>query len=301
MRRQAAAASEREPVLLEVPRTHDEIEALASTLNDLLARLHGALGRERGFVAAAAHELRTPLANLKLSLELGARPGRSAAELAGTVGEAREELDRLIVLAEHLLVLAQLGDAVPLVLARPCDLGATARRALDAFAPVAAGRKVTLQLSGGDVPIVSADDAAVRRMLENVLDNAIRHAPEGSTVEVSLGIEDGREGSGTAPSWIVLEVVDEGPGFPPDFLPIALEPFSRPDHGRNRRFGGAGLGLAIVRALAEAHGGEVVVANRAGPGALVRIRLPVQVPAAGDPGPSTERTAPVANRPEHRV
>jgi two-component system OmpR family sensor kinase len=274
MRRQAAAISGRdETTALEVPHTDDEIAALARTLNELLARLQGALGRQREFVASAGHELRTPLANLKLELELAQRQGRTSSELREAVHSANEEVNRLARLAESLLFLADSDEATPLVLMKHQDVVAVIAATVNSFSVLALDRGVTLELTAPPATELSFDDLAMRQVIENLLDNALRYAPLGSSILVVVRSESARAES--SPAWLVIDVLDEGPGFAPDYLSRAFERFSRPDGGRDRRRGGTGLGLSIVKSLIEAHAGTVQVANRGDGGARVRIRLPM--------------------------
>jgi two-component system OmpR family sensor kinase len=266
MRRQAADISEHDrDAFLDIPASRDEVAALGRTLNELLARLEGALHRERGFVAAAGHELRSPLANLKVELELAARPNRSGQELVAAVSAAATEVDRLSRLAEDLLVLACLDEPDQLVLRDTCDLVDVLAGCRLRAAAEAARRGVRLEISAPPSLPASVDEVRLRQVLDNLTDNALRFAPAGSAVELSLRQADGE---------VTLEVADRGPGFPADFLPRAFERFSRPDRSRSRDRGGAGLGLAIVKAIAQAHGGRVAAGNRSGGGALVQVVLP---------------------------
>ncbi|HEX5347995.1 MAG TPA: ATP-binding protein [Pseudonocardiaceae bacterium] len=269
MRRQAADISDRDTGRrLAVPSTRDEIAALGATINDLLARLQEALERERSFVADAGHELRTPLAILRAELELAARPGRSHEALVEAVSHAGEETDRLIRLAEDLLLLARADNAqpflhpVPLVL--PDLLGAAARGA----GARATERGVTVQVRSPAALTVVADPDRLRQAVDNLLDNATRHAPSGSVVEVNATAHD--------TGMITVEVADRGPGFPVEFLPDAFERFHRADAARTRDGGGTGLGLSIVQAITEAHGGQATAGNRPGGGAAVTLELPAR-------------------------
>jgi len=136
---------------------------------------------------------------------------------------------------------------------------------LSAFRGRAAERVVTLIPTIDGEPMLTVAPASFRRVVDNLLDNALRYAPAGSTIEVR-GRCDGAE--------VVLEVLDQGPGFPLDFLPDAFERFSRADDARARANGGTGLGLAIVHAVAVGQGGTASAANRSGGGAAVVVRLP---------------------------
>ncbi len=266
LRREVAALSERDSgPALRVPRTHDEIAALAGTMNELLVRLRGALARQRAFVADASHELRTPFAVLHGELELAGRPGRSKQELSAAVASAAQETDRLTRITDDLLLLAR-GDEDKLSL-RPerTDITALLAASAERARPRAEMAGVTCRLSA--VPGLTAvvDAGRLRQAVDNLVDNALRFAPRGTEVVLSAEI--------AGPS-LVIEVRDCGPGFPPEFLPHAFERFRRPDQGRARSAGGAGLGLAIVQAIAVAHGGGAVASNRPEGGAAVRLEVP---------------------------
>jgi two-component system OmpR family sensor kinase len=266
MRRQAAEISDRDrEASLLVPTTRDEVAALALTLNQLLERLQNAISRQRGFVAAASHELRTPLAILRAELELANREGRTKEELIEAVASAAEETERLVRMAEDLLLLARSDESAPLVQLSPGDLVAVAKRSVEAFSDRARIRGVSIVLDGPDHLGLTLDEARIRQVVDNLIDNALRFAPAGSEVEVRV-----REEAGGG----VIEVADRGPGFPAEFLPHAFERFRRPDQGRSRDHGGAGLGLSIVKALVDAHHGLAEVANRPGGGAVVKVFLP---------------------------
>jgi signal transduction histidine kinase len=273
MRREAADISDRDlDRRLGVPATRDEVAALGATINALLGRLQEALHRERGFVADAGHELRTPLAILRAELELAARPGRSREALVEAINEAGAETDRLIRLAEDLLLLARADNHQqflrPVRLPLPDLLHAAARGA----GTRGAGRGVTVAVRVPETLDVEADPDRLRQALDNLLDNATRHSPPGGVVTLTA--------AEPRPGVLSVQVDDQGSGFPPNFLPHAFDRFHRADDARSRDDGGSGLGLSIVRAVARAHGGEATARNRPGGGATVVIELPV----AGLPG-----------------
>lgn len=257
MRREAAEiSSATSGRRLPVPEAQDEVRRLGETLNEMLARLDEGLLRERRFVADAGHELRTPLALLLTELELALRRPRSPEELENAIRSATEEVERLIRLAEGLLVLDRAGEAA----LRPSALDA--RELLDAvarrFATRAAAEGRALEVHGGGS--FRADRDRLEQALGSLVDNALTHGAG------KVRLEAERDGDS-----IALRVSDEGRGFPPDFLPHAFERFSRADPARTT--GGAGLGLAIVDAVARAHGGSV---SAAGP--TVTLVLPLRSP-----------------------
>jgi two-component system, OmpR family, sensor kinase len=266
MRAEAEAFSLSEPGhRLPVPTSRDEIARLGETLNRLLGRLEDALDKERRFVDDASHELRTPLAVLKTELELALRESRSRDELEAALRSAAEESDNLSRIAEDLLVLARADRGRLPVSRTELDLVELARNVAEGFMARAADRRVEIQVRGSDGSPARVDPLRVRQALSNILDNALRHTPGGGTVRIQVGREENAA---------LLEVADTGPGFRGDLLPVALEPFVRDDAARGRVEGGAGLGLAIVRAVAEAHGGSVSIRNEPGGGAAVLLRLP---------------------------
>ena len=267
MRSEAAAVSAAEPGRrLPLPRPRDDIWRLGATLNEMLGRLERALERERSFVADASHELRTPLALLKTELELALRSPRSEDELVRALRSAAGETDRLAQLVEDLLVLARSDEGrLPLrrapVPARDV-LAAVAERFL--HRAEAAGRTIAVEAPDGLV--VAADAVRLEQALGNLVENALRHG-RGA---IRLAAREGEGG-------VELHVLDEGDGFPPAFLARAFERFSRAEEARSE--GGAGLGLAIARVIAEAHGGSAHASGRSGGGADVWLSLPRGAPA----------------------
>ncbi|HYZ14332.1 MAG TPA: ATP-binding protein [Actinomycetota bacterium] len=265
MRSEAAAISASEPDRrLPVGQTDDELARLGRTLNEMLERLQRALERERRFVDDASHELRTPLANLKAELDLSIRRARTPDELEVALRSAAEETDRLVRLAEDLLVLARAkGGKLP-VRREQVDAAALVRDIVATFEGRASERGVTLDDEAEDGVRADVDPLRMRQAIGNLIDNALRHAPPGGRVSVALARANGE---------LTISVSDSGPGFPPEFLADAFEPFTRDDAARSRSDGGTGLGLAIVRAIAEAHGGSAEARNTAR-GAEVVLRFP---------------------------
>jgi heavy metal sensor kinase len=266
LRVEAEAVSGSEPGRrLPVPDTGDELAKLGRSLNRMLDRLEAAVDRERRFVGDASHELRTPLANLRAELDLALRRARTSEELAAALASAAEETERLTRLAEDLLVLARAGGGALPVRRASVNLSALVRSVVDRFAGRATERGVSLETVAGAGVQASVDEDRLRQAVGNLIDNALRYSPSGGAVTVELGRSDGI---------LSIEVTDTGEGFDPAFLSRAFEPFSRADPSRSRGAGGAGLGLAIVRAVAEAHGGSVEAANRPDGGAVVVLRIP---------------------------
>src|SRR4051812_4434930 len=256
MRARAAVVPEQPGLRLPVPPVDDELGRLGATLNAMLDRIDRAAATERRFLADASHELRTPLAILKGELEVARLEGDDPDALRAAIASAGEEADRLCRLAEDLLVLARADDGhLPLTAAgepaRALLQRGAARPAPGAAAP---GRSPRADAAAG----VPAGGARLRleQAVGNLVDNALRHGA--GDVRLRGEVRDGA---------VALVVEDEGPGFPPAFAPRAFERFARADDGRTSE--GAGLGLAIVDAVARAHGGTVRI-----DGPAVSVLLP---------------------------
>jgi signal transduction histidine kinase len=276
MRRDAAAlGAQPGDARLRVPATGDELAALATTLNELLDRLQRSLGRQRALVSDAGHELRTPLAVLRMELELADRPGRSREELAEAVSYAAVEADRLSQLADDLLFLARADEGESLVRTQPTDLGSVLHNAARGFRSRAEKAGVVLVVDVPEEIPALADAAALRRAVDNVLSNALEHSRPGGQIRLAAGW-------GTSGEELLVQVRDSGPGFPEEFLPHAFERFRRADAARRHGTGhaGTGLGLAIVAEVAAAHGGHARAGNPPGGGAEVELALPVQLVGA---------------------
>ncbi len=246
---------------LPLPPADDELRRLATTLNAMLDRIESALERERVFVADASHELRTPLAILRAELELADRPERDPAALRAALRSTAEEVERLSRLADDLLVIARTDQGRLPIEPEPVDVRELLERVAARFAApaAAAGRSIAVEASE---PIVAdLDPTRIEQALGNLVDNALRHGA--GEVRLLADASDGAVG---------LEVADGGDGFPPGFEGRAFERFTRADEGRTGA--GAGLGLAIVSAIARAHGGSVEVVGDRAP-AAVRITLPL--------------------------
>ena len=243
MRTEASAISGSEPGRrLPTGPARDEIARLAETLNEMLERLERAIEHERSFVADASHELRMPLAMLQAELELALRKPRTGPELEDAIRSASAETERLVRLAEDLLVLAQADDGRLPLRREPVRAGELLDAVREAFRSRAEAAGRSIEARNGAAIVLDADRLRLEQALGNLVDNALRHGA--GMIRLDAVERDGA---------VDLHVRDEGPGLPPDFLPHAFERFSRPDSARTG--GGAGLGLALASAIAEAHGG----------------------------------------------
>jgi len=280
LRRQVAALSARgggspgEESGVVVPATRDEIAALAGTMNGLLSQLQRALARQRAFVADAGYELRTPLAVLRGELEMAGRPGRSREELAAAVHSAATEAERLSRITNDLLLLARSDDDQLSLRLEQAELRPLLARSAERAGPRLAASGLTCRIDALPGLRARIDPDRIRQAVDNLLDNAMRFSPGGSDIVLAAQ---------TSGPDLDIEVPDDGPGFPPGFLPHAFERFRRPDTGRSRDDGGAGLGLAIVQAIASAHGGVAAARNAPGGGAVVGLYLPNAAGDVGDP------------------
>jgi signal transduction histidine kinase len=229
-----------------------------------LVPIRDALRRQREFAADASHELRTPLTVVRGSVE---DLRRNADLPVSSVGQALEdiegEVDRLTALVDDLLLLARTDSGVVELAAEPTDLAEIALDASGVLIAAAERRDVLIEVDAQPVPLV-ADPARLRQLVTILVDNAVRHAPARSTVQVSVGTTDG---------FASLRVEDRGPGFRPEDLPRAFDRFWRaPDAPP----GGTGLGLSIAAWIAERHGGSVTASNRPDGGARLEVLLPLR-------------------------
>jgi signal transduction histidine kinase len=266
LRRGAASVSGTgRPRDLPVPPARDEVRALAITLNDMLSRLADAQQRQRDLVSDTAHELRSPIASIRAQLEV-ALDYPDGVDWAETARDVHADTLRLARLAEDLLLLARL-DGQPLR-RTPVDLAALGASAAAGYATARVPVQVTAPSAVTEACVVSGDQDALRRLLVNLLDNAVRHAA--SSVCVSVRSEAG---------WAVLTVTDDGPGIPVPDRERVFGRFTRLDNARDRTGEeGAGLGLAIVRSTAEAHGGSASLSDAGSDGAGSGLRVVVRLP-----------------------
>ncbi len=246
----------------------DEVGEVAGALDAMIARLAAAEDERarmeqarRTFLAAVGHDLRTPLTLLRSAVE--ALEDGMAPEPARYLAAMRHDVQLLSALVEDLFVLARIESGGLDLAPERCDLAELVDEAAEAMTPVARVHTVRLAVDGAGPALARVDPTEIRRVLRNLLDNAIRHTPAGTTVRVRVQRDD---------EDVRLEVSDEGPGFAEDFRHVAFDSFTRADPARIRDGGGAGLGLAIARGIVEAHGGEIEAC--AGPGGRVIVRLP---------------------------
>jgi two-component system, OmpR family, sensor kinase len=273
-----------------MPQAEDEVAELARTLQGMLRELdaarsetEGMLTRQRRFVADASHELRTPLTSVLANLEL------LADSLGGEQGEAARSAlrssQRMRRLVADLLLLAR-SDAARKTPHEPCDLAQVALEAASELGPVSDRHEISLEVHPATV--LGARDE-LHRLAINLIENAIRHTPEGTHVRVSTSLSPDRDQA-------IFEVADDGPGVPPELAPTLFERFVR---GAGDRGGSFGLGLAIVQAVARSHGGEVNLAKpETGTGARFVVTIPTNAELnAPTPQPAQPKPEPLPQGP----
>jgi len=271
--RLARAVATRTPDSLEpLPEegVQDEVRPLVQSLNGLMARLSTALASQRAFVADAAHELRTPLAALKLQAQLAER-ARDPADRQSALAELEVGLDRAAHLVKQLLTLAreERGTVGPSG-GEPVALADLVAQTVADYARLAEAKGIDLGATSVDEhAYVRGDPLALRTLLANLVDNAVRYAPGGGRVDVASGF--GQKGA-------FLEVTDSGPGIPPEERERVFDRFYRRPGTREE---GSGLGLSIVKAIAERHGAQVTLGEAPGGGLAVRVEFAESIPPIG--------------------
>ena len=257
---------------LPLPESDDEIRRLGVTLNEMLDRLEEGLEHERMFVANASHELRMPLAVLKAELEVSLRERGGERHLRAALDSAVEETDRIIKLAEDLLLLARAQDGTLPIESLELDLEELMSEFQARFEPVVEREGRPLIVEPIAIPrtmVVRGDRDRIAQAIWNLIDNTLRYGAGPITLSAR-----------PAGSAVEIHVTDRGAGFG-EFLPHAFDRFSRADWARRR--GGVGLGLAIVRTIAQAHGGDAGACDLPGGGADVWVTLPASTSRSRDP------------------
>jgi len=243
----------------------DELDTLAEAFNETLAHLEHTVGEMRQFSAALAHELRTPMAALRGEIDLALR-GTGIDEAQRTAFASQiEEIDRLKRLIDQILTLARAeAGEIPLTLS-PTDIGDLAASLVDQLEPVAEARGITLHCERPGAAVVSGDPAWLRRLLLNLIDNALKFTGEGGRVLVRVAQEADE---------VSIQVHDTGIGMPPEVARRAFERFFRADPARSSATEGAGLGLSLAQWIADRHHGAITVASKPGEGSTFTVTLP---------------------------
>lgn len=251
--------SERVPL----PETHGELQELAATFNEMLERLERAFEQMQTFTSNASHELKTPLANLRSEIELALARQGNPMDYPRLLASIAEEVARMTRVVENMLLLAQLDARQAALKRERIDLSGIAAEVTDVARAMGEARHVEVA-DGWIAPGVQVvgDDAALRRVMMNLVENAIKYNREGGQVKLAVWAEDG-----TAR----VEVSDNGPGIPPEHVPHLFRRFHRVDKMSGK---GTGLGLSICKLLVEAHGGTIDVKSRSGVGTTFTVTLP---------------------------
>ena len=271
--RRLSASTLHERINLEGPQ--DELSQLADTFDAMLGRLETAFNAQQEFVSNASHELRTPLAIMRTELDVTlADPATDADDLRRMAQTIRDAILRSEDVIDRLLVLAETEDLSERVLV---DMTELAHRATDGLAREAQARDITFSVAE-EAGATLGDAALLERLVDNLVDNAVRYATPGSVVRVAVGADAGGR--------VTLQVANEGEVIDPDEVPRLFERFYRRGTSRNRRTGGSGLGLAIVAAVADVHGGSVAATAPPAGGLVVTVSLPPHSAMSHDDGAS---------------
>jgi two-component system OmpR family sensor kinase len=250
----------------------DELGELSRTFDEMAERITQLMRGQRELLASVSHELRTPLSRIRVALELAAEGDpRSAHQSLSDITEDLAELEDLV---NDVLAMARLEGQVvgtkgiPRVRTEQVDARQVAGKAATRFAGTHAGREVDLQLGGSDEPpiVVEADPSLLRRVIENLLDNAHKYSPADVPIRLSVSVEHDSA---------VFTVIDRGQGIAPGDLPDVFAPFFRADRSRTRGTGGVGLGLALSRRIVEAHGGHIAIESELDEGSTVTFTVPL--------------------------
>jgi heavy metal sensor kinase len=254
---------------LDVDNSRDELGQLAITINDLLARLEVSFTEQQRFVADASHELRTPLAVLRGETEVALSKTRSLDEYEHSLTLIKEEAERLTRIVEDLFLLARQPIDAPINLIKePLSLNELVAECVRAAQVLAQQKDLCLKSASDSMPVMfEGDDELLRRMLLNLLDNAVKYTPEGGEILVQLAAQNGNA---------VIKVHDTGIGIPLDDQERIFDRFYRVDKARSRAQGGAGLGLSIVRWIVEIHRGKIAIQSEPGKGSVFSVELPLK-------------------------
>ena len=247
----------------------DELGELVDTFNSMLARLEAGFLSMSTFTANASHELRAPLALMRSELDGALRKSRSSEEYKRVLESLRQEVEHLGRLADQLLILARADAGALLPAKEPVDVADFLHETAARWEDVAKKNGSRIEVVAPNHGSMNADPALLRRVLDNLIDNAIRHTASGTPVTLRGFPADG--------GWSV-EVADQGPGVPASHRDKLFTRFARADSARSREDGGAGLGLALSAAIARAHEGTLELVENGEPGAAFRLHVPDSTP-----------------------
>jgi heavy metal sensor kinase len=250
---------------LPVPNPNDEIGRLTTVFNETLSRLESSFARLKRFTSDASHELRIPLTSMRSVGEVALGGGGNGEKYREAIGSMLEEVDRLTILVDNLLTLARGDSGRAQLEPTPLNLVSIARHVAEDMRVLAEEKDQTLTLHEAPVPEVEADSIILSRAISNVLHNAIRYTQAGGAIDIRFGGIDG--------GFVAIDIIDDGPGIPPEDREKVFERFYRIDSARTSEEGGTGLGLAIARWAVEANGGKIEFLEKKGAGSWCRIAL----------------------------
>ncbi|HEY2964423.1 MAG TPA: heavy metal sensor histidine kinase [Pyrinomonadaceae bacterium] len=257
---------------LDVTNPRDELGRLATTINELLARLESSFKEQQRFIADASHELRTPLAVLRGETEVALGKTRAVDEYQQSLSLIQDEAERLSRIVEDLFILARQPINTRAALNKePVSLNDAVRDCARAAQVLAARKGVRLKLEENDPPALAlnGDEQLIKQMILNLLDNAVKYTPAGGEISLALSRQNGNA---------EIVVRDNGIGIPPADQSRVFDRFYRVDKARARTLGGAGLGLSIAQWIVEAHGGQIGVVSTPGRGSTFTVSLPAKAP-----------------------
>ncbi|MCC7137797.1 MAG: HAMP domain-containing protein [Planctomycetes bacterium] len=255
------------------PGAGDEIDALAGALERAFSRLRDAYERQARFASDAAHELRTPVAAVLAQAEVATRRERTVDQYRDAMAQIVEAAQRMQQTLDALLLVARGGSDTTRVREGVADLVSVVREATASCEVLAGSRAVALHVAGPETAPLAGDPRLLGILVRNLVENAVAHSASGNSVEISVSVE---------PAVVTLRVRDRGDGIPADALPCVFDRFFRVDESRSRATGGSGLGLSLVRLIAELHGGTAKAESTVGVGTTMTVQLPPNAPHTGE-------------------
>jgi heavy metal sensor kinase len=243
-------------------KSNDEIGELADTFNEMIARLERSFKQIQQFSGDVAHELKTPLTVIKGEIEVALRKERKTEEYQGILKSLSEETEKLRTIVEDLLFLSRMdAHSIPLAFTE-LPLDELLLEVYEEICPLAEKKQVTVVLKNVEQVNIKGDSGLLKRLLSNLILNAITYTPEGGKIELSLE---------TSADTGLLIISDTGTGIPEESLPYIFDRFYRVDQSRSHDTGGSGLGLAIVQKIVEAHDGKIEVTSEVGKGTTFQV------------------------------